>query len=290
MFAGFTLDHIDVGDVVLRVRHGGEGPPVLLLHGHPRTHVTWHAVAERLAPFHTVVCPDVRGYGQSGKPEPAEDHYPHSKRAAAGDCAELMRLLGHERYATVGHDRGGQVALRLALDRPEEVAALALGDTVPISEHLRRCDDRFASAWWHWFFYAQADKPERAILADPAAGYGGSPEHMGPEAWQDFQAAIHDPATVRGMLEDYRAGLTVDRAHQDADRAAGRRVGCPLLVMWSTEDDLLELYPDLDEIWREWAVEEPRMTPIHSGHHMAEEAPAEVAGALRAFLTDVGWV
>ncbi|MEV0646957.1 alpha/beta hydrolase [Phytomonospora sp. NPDC050363] len=288
MFAGFALDHIDVGDVVLRVRHGGEGPPVLLLHGHPRTHATWHAVAERLAEHHTVVCPDMRGYGGSSKPKPVRDHSAHSKRAVAADCLALMNTLGFERFAVVGHDRGSLAALRLALDHPTAVTALTVGDSIPVSEHLVRCDETFARKWWHWFFFAQPDKPERAILADPAAWYGGTPEHMGPEAWEDYQRAIADPDTVRGMLEDYRAGLTVDRDHEEADRRAGRRVECPVMVMWSTRDDLKELYPDLEGIWRGWTTGKPRMVPIESGHHMAEEAPGEVADALRGFLADVG--
>ncbi|MEE1938930.1 alpha/beta hydrolase [Streptomyces sp. TRM 70361] len=272
---------------VLRVRHGGSGPPVLLLHGHPRTHATWHRVAPLLAADHTVVCPDLRGYGQSSKPPTTADHAPYSKRAMARDCLALMRHLGHERFAVFGHDRGSCVAYRLALDAPEAVTRLAVGDCIPISEHLARCDERFARAWYHWFFFAVPDKPERAILADPAAWYGGSEEKMGAAAWEDYRRAIDDPATVRAMLEDYRAGLTVDRAHEEADRAAGRRITCPVLVLWSERDDLGDLYPDIPGIWRGWADDVTGGT-IDSGHHMAEEAPEQLAGALRAFLAAGG--
>lgn len=285
MFEGFTLDTVDTGEVPLRVRYGGAGPAVLLLHGHPRTHTTWYRVAPLLAERFTVVCPDLRGYGRSGKPTPTADHAPYSKRAMAGDCLRLMRSLGHERFAAFGHDRGSYVALRLALDHPDAVDRLVLGDCLPITEHLARCDERFAREWWHWFFFAQPEKPERAILADVDAWYGAAtPERMGEENWRDFREAVRDPATVRGMLEDYRAGLTVDREHELADRAAGRRVGCPLLVLDSRHDDLRDLYPDLEDIWRPWATE-LRTGTIDSGHHMAEQAPEQVAAAVTAFLT-----
>ncbi|SNR67142.1 haloacetate dehalogenase [Blastococcus mobilis] len=266
-FEGFTEGRIDVGDgVVLRVRHAGDGPPVVLLHGHPRTHTTWHRVAPRLvAAGHTVVCPDLRGYGRSSKPPTTEEHAPYSKRAMAGDVVALMAALGHDRFAVVGHDRGSYVAMRTALDHPAAVTHLAVLDCIPIVEHLDRADARFAAAWWHWFFFAQPEKPERAINADPAAWYGshapgkadapGKAEAMGAENHADHLAAISDPETVRAMLEDYRAGLTVDRAAEEADRAAGRRVTCPTLVLWSARDDLAELHGDPREIWTGWTTD-----------------------------------
>jgi haloacetate dehalogenase len=198
-----------------------------------------------------------------------------------------MRRLGHERFAVIGHDRGSYVALRLALDHPHAVSALAVLDSVPIAEALARCTDRFATAWWHWFFFAQPDKPERAILADPDAWYGGAPEHMGAAAFAEYRQAIHDPDTVRAMLEDYRAGLGLDRAHDEADRAAGRRVACPTLVLWSRRDDLEYLYGDPLRIWADWAEELRGGHSIDSGHHMAEEAPGELAASLLAFLASV---
>jgi haloacetate dehalogenase len=284
MFDGFALERVEVGEAVLRVRHGGSGPPVLLLHGHPRTHATWHRVAPLLAGDHTVVCPDLRGYGGSSKPPTTPDHRPYSKRAMAGDCLRLMRRLGHERFAVVGHDRGGYVAFRLALDHPEAVARLAVLDDVPIGEALARCDARFAARWWHWFFLGQTAKPaERVIGMDPDAWYGGDPERMGAEAFADYRRAIHDPATVHAMCEDYRAGLGIDRAHDDADRRAGRRLACPLLVLWAARDDLGELYGDVLGVWRNWAGD-LRGRPVDCGHHLAEEAPEELAAELRAFL------
>jgi len=284
MFEGFTLERIDVGGAVLRVRHGGSGPPVLLLHGHPRTHATWHQVAARLAGQFTVVCPDLRGYGESSKPPTTPDHAPYSKRAMAGDCLALMRGLGYPEFCVAGHDRGMYVAQRLALDHPDAVRRAALLEGVPIGEALARCDARFAARWYHWFFFAQAQRPaEILISADPDAWYTDSPEHMGPEAWADFHRAIHDPATVHAMMEDYRAGLGLDRAHDDADRAAGRRIGCPVLFLWAARDDLEDLYGDPLAIWRDWA-DDVRGQRIDCGHHIAEEAPHELATLLAGFF------
>src|SRR5215210_3604859 len=171
-FDGFALEHIDTGEATARFRVGGDGPPVVLLHGHPRTHTTWHRVAPLLAAGHTVVCPDLRGYGGSSTPPPGPDHAAYGKSAMASDVLALMRSLGHERFAVAGHDRGSYVALRLALEAPDAVTRLAVLDSVPIGEALARADARFATLWWHWFFLAQPERPERAILADPAAWYG----------------------------------------------------------------------------------------------------------------------
>jgi len=284
MFEGFTLERIDVGDAVLRVRHGGSGPPVLLLHGHPRTHVTWHRVAPLLAGRFTVVCPDLRGYGQSSKPATTPDHTPYAKRTMAADCIALMRALGHGRFCVAGHDRGSYVAQRLAMDHPGAVRRLCLMEGVPIAEALARCDTRFATRWYHWFFFGQTDKPaERFINADPDAWYTATAEQMGAEAYADYHQAIHDPDTVHAMMEDYRAGLGVDRRHDEADRAAGRRIGCPLLFLWAKRDDLEDLYGDPVAIWRDWA-DDVRGQSIDCGHHIAEEAPAELAALLSAFF------
>ena len=287
MFDGFALERIDTGEAELRVRHGGDGPPVLLLHGHPRTHTTWHRVAPLLADAHTVVCPDLRGYGESSKPPTASDHEPYSKRAMARDMVALMERLGHRSFAVAGHDRGSYVALRLALDHPGRVSRVALLDALPIVEHLDRCDERFAREWYHWFFFAQTEKPaEHFISLDPDAWYKPNRALMGEENLADYQRAIHDPRTVHAMVEDYRAGLTIDREHEEADRAAGRRIACPTLIAWSIHDDMEQLYGDPLEIWRHWTDDLRGGARIDSGHHMAEEAPDELAGALRSFLLD----
>jgi haloacetate dehalogenase len=287
MFAGFALDRVVVGEVELRVRHGGSGPPLLLLHGHPRTHATWYRVAPLLAGDHTVVCPDLRGYGRSSKPPTTTDHGPYSKRAMARDCVALMRALGHERFAVAGHDRGAYVASRTALDHPDAVTALVVMDAVPIGEALRRCNANFASRWWHWFFLGQTDKPaEQVINADPDGWYRDiARQPTGQQPWADFHQAVHDPETVHAMCEDYRAGLGVDRDHDDADRRAGRRIACPTLLLWAAEDDLEDLYGDPLEIWRDWAAD-LRGRSIDCGHHIAEEAPEELAAELAAFLAD----
>ncbi|MFG1943421.1 alpha/beta fold hydrolase [Nonomuraea sp. NPDC048826] len=286
MFDGFAESRVHTGEAELYVRHGGDGPPLLLLHGHPRTHATWHRAAPLLTTHHTVVCPDLRGYGRSSKPETTPDHEPYSKRAMARDLVALMRKLGHDRFAVAGHDRGAYVAHRLAADHPDAVTHLVVMDTVPIGEALARCDAVFAARWWHWFFLGQMAKPaERVINADPDAWYGGGPEQMGEEAYEDYRRAIHDPATVHAMCEDYRAGLGPDRAADDADRAAGRRIGCPVLVLWATRDDMEELYGDPVEVWRSWA-DDVRGHAVESGHHLAEDAPAELAASLTTFLKE----
>ena len=285
MFEGFTDEHVTVGDVSLRVRHGGDGPAVLLIHGHPRTGATWHRVAPRLVSAGlSVVCPDMRGYGQSSKPALQPDHRQQSKRAVAADLVALMRRLGHERFAVVGHDRGCYVALRAALDYPAVVTRLVVMDGVPISEALSRCDARFARSWFHWFFFAQPELPERAILADPDAWYRGDPDDMGRENYEEFREATRDPETVLAMIEDYRAGLGVDRQHEEEDRRAGRTVACPTLFLWSSKDDMEDLYGDPLEVWRPWAAS-IEGAPVASGHHMAEENPDEVGAALLGFLT-----
>ena len=284
MFEGFTLDRINVGEAELRVRYGGSGPALLLLHGHPRTHATWHKVAPLLAERFTVICPDLRGYGQSSKPPTTPDHAPYSKRAMAADCVTLMRALGHDRFFAAGHDRGLYVARRIALDQPAAVSRLCLMEGIPIGEALARCDATFAQAWYHWFFFGQTERPaERFISADPDAWYTATAEHMGADAFADYQRAIHDPQTVKAMIEDYRAGLGIDREHDDADRAEGRRIRCPMLFLWAARDDLEELYGDPLEIWRDWA-DDVRGLPIDCGHHIAEEAPAELAVQLTSFF------
>jgi haloacetate dehalogenase len=284
MFEGFTTADVRLADATLHVRYGGDGPPVLLLHGHPRTGATWHEVAPRLVRRgFQVVVPDLRGYGRSRGPAPTPDHSAHSKRAVADDLAQLMTRLGHARFAVVGHDRGSYVALRLALDHPSRVERLVEIDGIPLSEHLRRVDARFATEWWHWFFFAQPDVPERVINADPDAWYSGDAETMGAENHAEWKEAIRNPEVVRAMLEDYRAGLTLDREHEEADRAAGRRLSMPLLVLWSLRDDIEALYDDPRAIWGAWA-DDVSGHGIDSGHHVAEEAPEELVEALAVFL------
>ena len=285
MFDDFALEMLDVGEVTLRVRHGGQGDPVVLLHGHPRTHTTWHAVAPLVAREHTVVCPDLRGYGRSTLPPDQPDHAQSSKRAMASDVVSLMARLGHERFAVVGHDRGSSVAYRTALDHPDAVSRLVVMDGLPLVEHLERVDATFAQEWWHWWFLGQTDKPaERVISSDPDAWYRTpAPEEMGPGNHADVWAAFHDPAVVHGMCEDYRAGLGIDRRHDEADRAAGRRIGCPTMLLEAAQDDL-DIHGDPAAIWAPWLERPLTHRVIESGHHQAEEAPEQVAAAITEFL------
>jgi haloacetate dehalogenase len=284
VFEGFQLDFVQVGDVTLRVRYGGSGPAVVLLHGHPRTHMTWEQVAPLLAGHHTVICPDLRGYGQSSKPPTNADHAPYSKRALGGDIAALMRHFGHDTYAVVGHDRGAYVAQRLAADYAAQVTHLVILDSVPIGEALARADGRFARKWWHWFFLGQTEKPaEFVINPDPDGWYRIDHSRMSPEAWSDLHAALNDPATVHAMCEDYRAGLTVDREADDADRSAGRTIDSPMLLLWAEHDDLDDLYGDPLAIWRDWATDVSGKR-LPSGHHLAEEVPEMVAAEILRHL------
>jgi len=283
MFEGFDEKDIQLSGATLHVRVGGSGPPLLLLHGHPRTHATWYAVAPLLAANRTVVCPDLRGFGRSSQPADHPSHLHSSKRAKARDCVELMAALGFDRFDLVGHDRGAYTAFRCALDHPAAVRRLAILDAVPICEALDRAGAKFALAWWHWFFFCTPDKPERAINADPLAWYAPSREAMGAGNYDDMVAAIGNPAVVHGMIEDYRAGPVIDYSDEVADRAAGRRIECPVLVLWALEDDLEYLYGDVLGVWRSWAPDlSGRGFP--SGHHMAEEEPALLAEALDAFF------
>jgi haloacetate dehalogenase len=285
MFDHFTLDEVAVGEVRLRVRHGGTGPALVLLHGHPRTHTTWHAVAPLLAQDFTVVCPDLRGYGRSSKPDSDATHAAYSKRAMARDIVGLMTALGHDRFSVVGHDRGAYVALRAALDHPERIGRLVFMGVVPIGEAIRRCDARFATEWWHWFFFNQPDVPERVISADPDAWYlrDGLGAKMGADNYRDFLAAVRDPATVHAMLEDYRAGLSIDNEHDTETLRQGHKVACPTMVVVASKEGDDALYPDLAPIWRQWA-DDVRIARIDTDHHIAEEDPRGLAELLLPFL------
>jgi haloacetate dehalogenase len=266
----------------------------LLLHGHPQTHYMWHAVANQLARDFTVVAPDLRGYGDSSKPDTTPDHEPYSKRAMARDEVAIMRHLGFDRFSVAGHDRGARVAYRLALDHPERVERLAVLDILPTGEHFRRADMRFGLGYWHWFFLAQPfDIPERMIGADPhgfftrgwprdASGNSQPPPYFAPEAVDDYLRCYLNPATVHATCEDYRAGATYDFALDEADRAGGRRIQCPVLALWAGAGQLSQWY-DVLAVWRDWA-DDVRGGPIDSGHYLAEEAPGATLTAFRAFF------
>ena len=196
----------------------------------------------------------------------------------------MMEELGYRKFAVVGHDRGSLSAFRMAMDHPERVTRLVTIDGLPVLEHLERADWVFARDWYHWFFFAQPEKPERAISADPLAWYDGlSPHAMGSQAYDDVLQAIGNPHVVHGMIEDYRAGIRIDHVHDRQDRDAARRIACPMLCLWSLRDDLEQIYGDPPAIWRNWA-DDVRGFGIDSSHHVAEENPSALARALLAFL------
>ena len=288
MFEGFTLSWIDTGEATIRVRHGGSGPPLLLLHGHPQTHAMWHKVAPRLAQSFTVVAADLRGYGGSSKPPTTPDHMAYSKRVMSRDQVEVMRQLGFERFFVAGHDRGGRCAYRMALDHPERVLKLAVLDIIPTGEAFKRANMEFGLGFWHWFFLAQPyDLPEKLIGADPNYYYWRRngpkpPDYIGAEAFEDFRRAFSDPATIHAMCEDYRAGATIDYALDEADLGK-RKIECPVLALWAAKGELDKWY-DVLAIWRDWA-DDVRGRALDCGHHLALEAPDETYEELRAFFS-----
>ncbi len=290
MFESFQESTIDVGETTIRVRHGGSGPPLLLLHGNPQSSAMWHKVAPRLAESFTVVATDLRGYGASGKPASTRDHAPYSKRVMARDQIGVMRSLGHERFCVAGHDRGARVGYRMALDHPERVLRLAVLDIVPTGEAFRRADAKFAMGYWHWFFLAQPeDLPEMLMGANPeeywfrhTAREPKPRDFFAAEPLAEYLDAFRDPATRHAICEDYRAAATVDRAHDDADRDAGRRIHCPVLALWGGRGKLDEWY-DVLAVWRDWATD-VRGQALDCGHYLPEEAPEATCAAFLAFF------
>ncbi|ONG51655.1 alpha/beta hydrolase [Pseudoroseomonas deserti] len=290
-FPGFTLEERQVAGETVRLRRGGKGPPLLLLHGNPQTHAMWHKVAPALAERFTVICPDIRGYGFSQSPPPSADHAAHSKRDMARQLLQLMQGLGHDRFQVLAHDRGARVAHRLALDAPEAVQRLAVLDIVPTIEHFERADMAFALGYYHWFWLAQPhDLPERMILRDVEDWFdlhtSREPKDRGffhPEARADYLAALRQPGTVASICEDYRAAASIDLDHDRASRAAGEKVACPLLVLWGAKGKIGTWYAPV-ELWQRYASGPVTGHAVSSGHYLAEEAPGEVLDAARGFF------
>jgi haloacetate dehalogenase len=288
LFPGFRMVDVETSDATIRLRTGGSGPPLLLLHGYPQTHVLWHKVAPRLAERFTVVAADLRGYGDSGKPATTADHAPYSKRAMAEDMAEVMTALGHETFFLAAHDRGARVAHRLALDHTDRVRKLAVLDIAPTREMYRETTDLFARLYWHWFFLiTPAPFPERMIGADPDAywlkkcGSGSAGlSAFAPEALAEYLRCFRDPATIHASCEDYRAAATIDIAHDDAD--GDRKLDCPLLVLWG-KNGVIERCFDALALWRERASD-VRGHALPGGHYLAEECPGLVAEELERFF------
>lgn len=290
-FDGFRLQHLPAGDVRLRVRIGGDGPPLLLLHGNPQTHAMWHRVAPALARRFTVIAPDLRGYGGSDKPPVTPDARHYTKRAMAADMRVLMLTLGFSRFAVAAHDRGARVAHRLALDAPNAVERLVVMDIVPTLHHFETADCRFALGYWHWFFLAQPHPwPERMIRADIEGWFRFQTSREPKDdsffhasARADYLAALHTAGTIEAICEDYRAAAGLDLAHDRESRAEGRRIACPLLVLWGAKGKIGQWYEPLS-VWQGYADGPVSGGPITSGHYLPEEAPEEVLAALLPFL------
>ena len=290
-FDDFTLSRIAVDDGEIRLRHAGGGPPLLLLHGNPQTHLMWHSLAPTLAQKFSVYCPDLRGYGESFKPAASADHAPYAKRNMACDLMQLMAHFGHSRFAVGSHDRGARVAHRLALDHPERVSRLAVLDIVPTIEHFERTDMSFAMGYYHWFWLAQTHPfPESIINAAPETWFHAhcarqpkDEDFFAAEALADYLAAVRDPAMISGMCEDYRAAAGIDLDHDRESRAAGRKITCPLLVLWGARNKIGSWYRPL-ELWRLYCASEVSGGAVDSGHYLAEEAPGEVTDWFERFF------
>jgi haloacetate dehalogenase len=278
------------GPVRLHVRVGGQGTPLLLLHGHPQTQVMWHKVADPLAQRHTVVLMDLRGRGDSQRLPASASHAAYSKRAMAQDAVEVMRQLGFERFDVCAHDRGARVAHRLALDHPQAVQRLMLLDIAPTLAMYEGTTEAFARAYWHWFFLIQpAPTPERAIEADPAAwvreGMGGrfaGLKPFAPEALAEYERCLALPGSATAVCEDYRASATIDLEHDRADRAAGRQVQAPLRVLWGANGVVGRCF-DVMALWRAAALNVSGRA-LDCGHYLAEEAPEALLAEMNTFF------
>lgn len=296
----FESSIVDTGETAIHVTHGGSGPPLLLLHGFPETLAMWREISPVLAERFAVVCADLRGYGQSGCPPSAADHAPYSKRTLARDMTTVMAELGFPRFSIAGHDRGARVAYRAALDAPERIERIAVLDVMPIDTAWERADDRLALGFWPWSLLAQPEPlPERLIGGAPEAvidhalsmEWGSQTNAFDEESRAEYLAQLKDPEHVHAICEEYRAAAGIDREHDRTDRAAGRRITCPVLVLWSETGPLASWYSDDGgplELWRELA---PNVAgrPVSGGHFFPEEHPEDTAEALAAFFqADMG--
>ena len=289
MFSSFHNRVIQTSEVKINLVKGGEGYPILLLHGYPQSHVMWHKIGERLAENFTIIIPDLRGYGDSDKPSGREKHYNYSKRVMAKDQIEVMSQLGYEEFYLVGHDRGGRVAHRLTLDYPHKVKKLALLDIAPTYEMYTKTDQEFASAYYHWFFLIQPFPfPETLInkntdffLNHCLESWSKRESPFTPEAREEYLRCFRDPQTVHGTCEDYRASATIDLEHDRTD--IDKKIECPLLVLWGSKGVIEKKY-DVIKSWQKRAINVQGKS-LNCGHFLPEEAPEETYQCLQTFLT-----
>ena len=285
MFEGFKRQMVDVGEARINTLTAGKGAPLLLVHGYPQTHVMWHKIAPLLAEGFSVVCVDMRGYGDSSVPATTEDHFSYSKRAVANDLVKVMEKLGHRKFMIAGHDRGGRVTHRLCLDHAERVTRAAVLDIVPTPHMFASVNRVSALGGWHWYFLAQpADLPERLIGGDPAYYLdrllSAAPEAFTPQARAEYTRCFIQAERIHASCEDYRAAAYIDLEHHRADK--GRKLACPLLVIWGARSGVGRAR-DPVKVWKEWADDVVGMS-LPCGHFVAEEAPRETFEALRAFF------
>lgn len=288
MFPNFTREIIDTGQVKINLVRGGQGSPILLLHGYPQTHVIWHKIAPKLAEEFTVIATDLRGYGDSDKPPANSDHSNYCKRTMARDQVAVMSRLGYREFYLVGHDRGARVAHRLALDYPQRVKKLALLDIAPTYDMYATTDREFATAYYHWFFLIQPQPfPETLIGANPdyflhhcLESWSSDFNAFTAEAIDEYRRCFSSPETIHATCEDYRASATIDLEHDATDR--GNKIECPLLVLWGKKG-LIERKYDVISAWQDRAINVSG-TRLDCGHFLAEEAPEATYYKLRDFL------
>jgi haloacetate dehalogenase len=287
--SGFQTFQVEVSGNTVFGRRYGQGRPILMVHGFPRTSLMWRYLAPQLATDHTVICVDLRAYGHSGTPKSTDDHFPYSKRAMAKELVDVMAKLGFPTFTLIGHDRGGRVSYRLTLDHPNAVERLAVFDVIPILEAWNRSDARFAQTYWPWILLSQKEPlPESYLLGAPKAVFGNPFGHgsFGPEILDQYVSTYRDPVRVHGICEEYRAAATIDVEHDEADKQAGKRIECPMLHLWA-EGGPLDTFYERDGgplgIWRQWA---PRADgkPMQGGHFFPEENPDDTAVLVKQFL------
>lgn len=294
MFDGFSSAQVRVDETTVFIRRKGSGPPLLLLHGFPQTHLMWHRVAPALADQFTVVCADLRGYGASGKPESRPDHAPYAKSALALDLVQMMEVQGFSQFRVAGHDRGARVAYRMALDHPARVERVAVLDVIPTGDVFLRTAAQFAFTYWPWSLLSQPEPlPEKMLLAAPDAvvddalgNWGSHAASFPADIREAYINALRDPVAVHAICEEYRAAATLDLAKDTEDQAAGRRIACPLLVLWGERGPLDLWYREAGGplgVWQHWATQASGRA-ISGGHFFPEQNPSETVKALSAFF------